>query len=95
MLKLSQPAYREIYFGDILGPLDPTAVWRDLNALAGEHEPVLLCWERPPFSATNWCHRHMVAEWFLEHLGVAVPEFAPQPQRPSSTVVPHAQRCRR
>jgi hypothetical protein len=68
--------YRERYFREILAPLDPQKVWDDLHALAGEHEPVLLCHEHyPDHKADDWCHRRMVAEWFEQTLCVAVPEM--------------------
>ena len=53
----------------------PDAVVADLQALAGEHEPVLLCYERPPFSPANWCHRRMVAEWLADKIGLDVLEL--------------------
>ena len=53
-----------------LAQLDPANVWADLHALAGDHEPVLLCWERPPFTETNWCHRRLVASWSGSTLGI-------------------------
>ena len=75
MLELSEPEYRAIYFGDILGRLDPQMVKADLERLAGSNEPVLLCFERPPLTPANWCHRRMAAEWFEARLGIAVPEI--------------------
>ncbi len=75
MLRMGYDQYRELYFRDILGPLDPEQVWRELHQLAHPREPVLLCWEHPPLTATNWCHRRMVAEWFAETIGVDVPEI--------------------
>jgi hypothetical protein len=42
MLKMEYAEYRELYFRDILGPLDPEQVWRDLHQLVHPHEPVLL-----------------------------------------------------
>jgi hypothetical protein len=57
-----------------LAALDPQQVWDRLHALAGDHEPVLLCWERPPFTATNRCHRRLVAAWFRATLGHQVDE---------------------
>jgi hypothetical protein len=60
-----------------LANLDPHQVLVDLQELAGGAEPVLLCWERPPFSATNFCHRRLVAGWLQEHTGIAVPELDP------------------
>jgi hypothetical protein len=58
-----------------LAALDPQQVWRDLHNLAGHAEPVLLCWEVPPFTSRNWCHRRTVAEWFQRTLGVEVAEW--------------------
>lgn len=76
MLKMEYERYRELYFEYILGRfLDPKAVWDELHRLAHPHEPVLLCWERPPLTASNWCHRSMVAEWLEEALGVSIPEL--------------------
>ena len=75
MLQLSCDLYRDIFFRDILGPLDPQKVADELQRLAGEFEPVMLCFERPPFDANNWCHRRMVAEWFGDTLGLDVPEL--------------------
>ena len=74
MLHLDEPAYRKAFFREILGPLDVVQIARDLHELANGFEPVLLCFEKPPFTPTNWCHRRMVAEWFHNELGLDVPE---------------------
>lgn len=74
MLKMSRERYVPIY-RSILAALDPQEQWDILHDKAGDHEPVLLCWEKPPFNARNWCHRRLVAEWFGETLGVTVPEI--------------------
>ena len=74
MLKMTTADYtRE--FDAILNALDPQGVWDELHDLTGGHEPVLLCFERPPFSSSNWCHRRLVANWFLATLDEEVPEF--------------------
>ena len=78
MLRMPYHAYRDLYFREILGPLDPRQVVEDLQRLAGEDEPVILCFERPPFIGDNWCHRRMVAEWLGEALGLEVPEIEAQ-----------------
>jgi hypothetical protein len=54
-----------------LAALDPQRVWDQLHALAGQAEPVLLCWELPGED----CHRHQVASWLSRELGVEVPEL--------------------
>ena len=74
MLKMTQALYLPRYAA-ILDRLDPQQVWDDLHRLAGDQEPVLLCWERPPFTPTNWCHRRLVADWFRDRLGIEVPEW--------------------
>jgi hypothetical protein len=76
----NQAQYRERYFEEVLGMLDPQRTWTELHWLAKQTEPagtepVLLCFERPPFGPDNWCHRRMVADWFKETLGHDVPEF--------------------
>lgn len=72
-------AYRERYFNEILGPLDAQKVWGELHVLADRHEPVLLCHEHL-LKPGDWCHRRMVAEWFEDKLGVAVPEMTVAPK---------------
>lgn len=61
-------------YAEQLAELDVERVWADLHHLACDHEPVLLCYERPPFTATNWCHRRLVASWF-EQFGHQVDEI--------------------
>jgi hypothetical protein len=73
--KVGEDEYRSLYFGEILGKLDARQVVADLEELAGAAEPVLLCWEKPPLTSKNWCHRRMVAEWLKDKLGVDVPEL--------------------
>lgn len=50
-------------------------MWEDLHRLSYPHEPVLLCWERPPLTGRNWCHRRMIAEFFSSELGHNVQEI--------------------
>jgi hypothetical protein len=84
MLKLAR-ADDEPQYRDILSRLNPRQGVEDLHRLADPHEPVLLCWERPPPSETVWRHRRRVAAWLHETLGWEVPEIepvlAPGPQR--------------
>jgi hypothetical protein len=67
--------YGRLFALEILGILDPEQTWDQLHQIAGGAEPVLMCFERPPLNAGNWCHRTMVAEWFREHLGHQVAEL--------------------
>ena len=74
MLKMPYEQYRPLYVA-ILERLDPAKVVEELTRMADGNEPVLLCWERPPLTETNWCHRRMVAEWLEQQLGISVPEI--------------------
>jgi hypothetical protein len=75
MLKLPEEEYRRIFFGEILAGLDAAAVWRELHQMVHPAEPVLLCWEHLHERSQSWCHRTMVAEWFLKELGLRVVEL--------------------
>jgi hypothetical protein len=61
--------------------LDPQQTWDQLHELAAGAEPVLLCWEQPPFTESNFCHRRMAATWFRRELGEVVDEL----QQPSKS----------
>ena len=76
-------------YGQILAGLDPQRTYDELVALMAPAEPVLLCYEVPPFTAPqpipqaglttigrqNLCHRRLVAMWFQEILGIEVTEL--------------------
>jgi hypothetical protein len=65
--------FLELY-ADILARLDPREV-RDLLFRLGER-PVLLCWESAVdcHLGRSWCHRHIIAQWLEDRLGIVVPE---------------------
>jgi hypothetical protein len=72
---VTRPEYERLY-AEQLAALDAKNVWDALHALAGGSEPVLQCYERPPFTQTNWCHRRLAAAWFETELGVIVSEWS-------------------
>lgn len=76
MLKMPIDIYRPKFFKDILEPLDPDQVLKDLEAKSQDDLAVLLCFERPPFNETNFCHRHLVAEWLKDMRGIEVLEWS-------------------
>lgn len=75
MLKGLTPEQYIERFDDILRQQDPRETWDRLHELVAPHEPVLLCYERPPFTRENWCHRRLVADWFKATLGEVVEEI--------------------
>jgi hypothetical protein len=54
--------------------LNPEKVLRDLNELAGERIPVLLCFERLD-DHTAYCHRAFVSSWLKETLHIDIAEY--------------------
>jgi len=68
--------YEPRYYGEVLDHLDPHQVLADLRRLAGDATPVLMCYERPPFTDENFCHRHMAGDWLAKHTGVDVKEWS-------------------
>jgi uncharacterized protein (DUF488 family) len=66
---VGQQEYIRLY-SEQLSKLDPRRVVKDLEDLAAPAEPVLLCWERPH----HFCHRHLVAKWLKNELGLIVLE---------------------
>ncbi len=78
MLHMDRKTY-EASYAQILAGLDPAKVWADLHELAGGAEPVMMCYERGPWTETNHCHRRLVATWFEETLGQVVPELELEP----------------
>jgi hypothetical protein len=74
--------YCELY-DDQLARLSARVVWDELQKLAAPHEPVLLCWERPPFALPraadpkgNWCHSACGGPRGLR-ASSAIPSFSP------------------
>ena len=73
-LKLPYQEFCKSYNGKLAG-LDAQQEWDRLHQMCGAAEPVLLCWEKPPFRPGNWCHRRLTAEWFEKTLGHVVEEI--------------------
>lgn len=74
--------YLELY-GAILDQLNPQDVVDTLFAIGPN--PVMVCYESPVdiHAGTKFCHRHMVAKWLHDTLGVVVRELnAPDPFNP-------------
>lgn len=60
--------YTEKYFSTVLGKLNPEKVIQDLRRFG--NIVTLLCYEKPE----DFCHRHLVAKWLQDSLGIHVKE---------------------
>jgi hypothetical protein len=58
--------YTAQYRAEVLDMLDPKEVLRDLG-----EDAILLCYEKPG----EFCHRHLVAKWLEDELGIEVKEL--------------------
>lgn len=70
---MNEEEYRR-EFDKILSINPPMKVLRDLDVMArnnGKRGVALLCYEAPE----KFCHRHLVAEWFKNKLGIEVKEY--------------------
>lgn len=73
MLALDEDEYRK-EFTEVLRMNSPMKVYKDLEIMVRNDKKLaiaLLCYESPE----KFCHRHLVAEWFMEKLGIEVREF--------------------
>ena len=70
---VNEERYRELYFEEVLKPLDPSVVVGELTEMANGLIPTLLCWE-PATPGPKWCHRAFVAGWLHDSLGLEVYE---------------------
>ena len=59
--------YFEAYHDEVLLELDPQEVYDEL----GGDDAVMLCWE----SSEKFCHRHIVANWLEDALGIKIGEL--------------------
>jgi uncharacterized protein YeaO (DUF488 family) len=57
-------------FRAILKKLSARSLYKELTATYGP-DVTLLCYEKP----TDFCHRHIVASWFEDEVGVKIPEL--------------------
>lgn len=64
----SERDYIREYMKRVIANLDVHAVWKELSELAGGKQFALVCYEK----RGEFCHRHIVAEWFFNHGYLAV-----------------------
>ncbi|UVK37413.1 hypothetical protein LHFGNBLO_004449 [Mesorhizobium sp. AR10] len=71
--------YADLYVTQ-LAALDPRAIVRKIEDLAGGRTAALLCWERPRDGV--FCHRGFVAWWLKEELSLDVYEVGLEHEGP-------------
>lgn len=66
----TRPAEYEKAYGELLGKLDAKEILNSISLMSQDKDCVLLCYEKPG----AFCHRHLVAKWLTEKLGIEVEE---------------------
>jgi len=59
--------YVDAYYEEVLSKLDPKTVYDELG-----EDAVIMCWE----SSEKFCHRHIVADWLEQQLGIKIKEIS-------------------
>jgi len=54
-----------------LNNLNAKTIFEQINLLTSDHEPILMTHG----NKSSFCHRHIVAKWFENELGVRIDEF--------------------
>lgn len=64
--EITKEEYTTRYYNEILNNLDPAKTYQEL-----EEDAILLCYEK----SGEFCHRRIIADWFLKHLQIEVKEL--------------------
>ena len=67
----SEEDYVQRFNSEILAHRDPKAFLSAIEKMANGKDVALCCYEKPD----EFCHRHIVAKWLNEKLGLQVEEF--------------------
>lgn len=67
----SQEDYEQRFSSEILAHRDPNVFLSNIESLAKGKDVALCCYEKPG----DFCHRHLVAKWMNEKLGLQIEEF--------------------
>ena len=63
--------YEKRFFSEILAHRDPKVFLSNIERLANGKDVALCCYEKPD----DFCHRHLVAKWMNEKLGLQIQEY--------------------
>lgn len=63
--------YEKRFFSEILAHRDPKVFLSNIEKLANGKDVALCCYEKPG----DFCHRHLVAKWMNEKLGLQIQEY--------------------
>lgn len=68
---VSREEYIDAYFNKVLANVNPLELVNQLAKISNGKDVALCCYEKP----SDFCHRHLLAKWLSEKLGIEVKEF--------------------
>lgn len=68
---VSREEYIDAYLNKVLPNVDLTRLMSQIEAESHGKDVALCCYEKPE----DFCHRHLLAKWLEEKLGIEVKEF--------------------
>ena len=75
----TEEEYTRRFKAEVLSRVDARELVDKITYIGQGHDVALCCYEKP----ADFCHRHIVAEWLKEQLGIEVDEYGvsknPQP----------------
>lgn len=77
MFRLNKEKYQHRFKVEVLGIINPEAVYNELKEMSEEKDIALVCFEKD----REACHRVMVARWLEASLGIEVHEFGAVPSK--------------
>lgn len=67
----NEDVYKKRFKEEVLSRVNPVVFVENLKKYSNGKDVALCCFEKP----NEFCHRHLVAEWLKEKLGINVEEF--------------------
>lgn len=73
----TQEEYTRRYRSEVLSQQDMQQFLKTVEQASGGQDVALCCYEKPE----DFCHRHILADWIKERLGIEISEFGYTPKK--------------
>ena len=73
----TQEEYTRRYISEVLSQQDMQQFLKTVEQASGGQDVALCCYEKPE----DFCHRHILADWIKEKLGIEISEYGYTPKK--------------
>lgn len=73
----TQEEYTRRYRSEVLSQQDMQQFLKTVEQVSGGQDVALCCYEKPE----DFCHRHILADWIKEKLGIEISEYGYTPKK--------------